>query len=145
MVDLLKNGPDDAPAKIILAHGAGAPMDSDFMEAIACRVARSRVCVLRFEFEYMAGRRISGRKRPPPATAPTDFYRDVAGRVPAGMSGAVFAAGKSMGGRVASLIADDLYAAGKRRGVIRLGYPFHPPGRPDKLRTGHLKRLKRRP
>lgn len=139
MVDLLKNGPDDAPAKIILAHGAGAPMDSDFMEAIAGRIAGSGICVLRFEFEYMADRRVSGRKRPPPAaTALMDAYRSVVDQVSAEMAGAIFVAGKSMGGRVASLIVDDLVAAGKCAGLVCLGYPFHPPGKPEKLRTEHL-------
>ena len=128
MVDFLKNGPEDAPAKIILAHGAGAPMDSDFMDAMASRIAALGVCVLRFEFEYMADRRVSGRKRPPPAaTALMDAYRSVVDQVSAEMDGGIFVAGKSMGGRVASMIADDLASAGGCRGVICLGYPFHPP------------------
>ena len=98
MVDLLKNGPEDAPAKIILAHGAGAPMDSDFMDAIASRIAGLGVCVLRFEFDYMADRRISGRKRPPPAaTALMDAYRGVVDQVSAELDGGIFVAGKSMG------------------------------------------------
>ncbi len=142
MVDFLKNGPADAPATIILAHGAGAPMDSEFMEAVARRIADCGLRALRFEFEYMADRRVSGRKRPPPAaTTLTGFYRDVVEQVSAATAGDIFVAGKSMGGRVASLIVDELVEARRCAGLICLGYPFHPPGKPEKLRTGHLEQL----
>ena len=54
----------------------------------------------------------------------------------------VLIGGKSMGGRVASLVADELFAAGQIAGLICLGYPFHPPGKPDNLRTAHLQALR---
>ncbi len=130
----VETGPADAPV-LLLAHGAGAPMDSNFMNAIAEALAARGVRTLRFEFPYMAARRTDGRKRPPDRMPKLEAaYREAyaaAGPSPR------FVGGKSMGGRVASLIADDIAAAG----LVCLGYPFHPPGKPEKLRTAHLEDL----
>ncbi len=137
MTDCLYDGPRDAPASFLFAHGAGAPMDSDFMNAMAEAVAAHNICVTRFEFPYMAERRTGGKKRPPPkAEALCGNFEDLVDDL--SLPGAVHIGGKSMGGRIASLLADRLHAAGKVAGLICLGYPFHPPGKPERLRTAHL-------
>lgn len=112
-------------------------MDSDFMNAMAERIATAGIQVIRFEFEYMAKRRRDGQRRGPdrgPKLAAR--FCEVLDRV--GPAHEVVLGGKSMGGRIASMIADDAGVAG----VVCLGYPFHPPGKPDRLRTSHLEALK---
>jgi hypothetical protein len=112
-------------------------MDSPFMNAIAERVAAAGIGVIRFEFEYMEEQR-QERRRHGPDRAPKLIARftDVLSLV--GPANEVVIGGKSMGGRIASMIADEVGAAG----VACLGYPFHPPGKPDRLRTAHLQTLK---
>jgi uncharacterized protein len=137
----LDAGPPDAPARLLLAHGAGAPMDSPFLETFVALLAERGVASTRFEFPYMAARRASAKKKPPPKaeTLVQDYASAVAsvrGRMPPGQR--LFVGGKSMGGRVATLIADDLYGQGAIAGLVCLGYPFHPPKLPGKLRTAHL-------
>lgn len=129
-LQFLFDGPADAPLTLILAHGAGAPMDSPFMTFFAEGLARRGWRVARFEFPYMAARRggqaPGGDKRRPPDRLPVltrtwraaiaAFERERAG-------GRLVIGGKSLGGRIASMIADD---AGVR-GLVCLGYPFSPP------------------
>ena len=132
----LHDGPAGAGDLILLAHGAGAPMDSPFMAAFAEGLARHGAEVVRFEFPYMAQRRHGGGRRPPDrAPVLLEFWRQVVERFPDRQPVLV---GKSLGGRMASLIADEVCA----RGLVCLGYPFHPPGRPETLRTDHLAGLK---
>ena len=135
MVELLLSGPRDGRV-LLLAHGAGAPMDSDWMNDIATRLADQGVGTARFEFAYMAARRSGQRKPPPKAEKLMDEYRAAVAAL--NSRGPVAIGGKSMGGRVASLVADELLAAGQIDRLVCLGYPFHPPGSPDKLRTAHL-------
>ncbi|MGO8566376.1 alpha/beta family hydrolase [Rhizobium ruizarguesonis] len=136
----LLQGPRDARFTILLAHGAGAPMDSASMTAAASALADAGFRVARFEFAYMAARRtLEGRKPPPRAETLNPEYEAAIAEL--GASGPLIIGGKSMGGRVASMIADDLHRRGKIVGLICLGYPFHPPGQPEKLRTSHLTRL----
>ncbi len=138
MTDFLTTGPDGDVPKLILAHGAGASMTSGFLEGIATALARYGVAVTRFEFNYMALRRTVGVKRPPPKVEQLmEEFRAVVTEV-GGDGRLVFIGGKSMGGRVASMIADELFAAGKIGGLLCLGYPFHPPGKPQSLRVAHL-------
>jgi predicted alpha/beta-hydrolase family hydrolase len=138
--DFLTTGPADASVRFLCAHGAGAGMETPFLQAVARLLAERGVAVLRFEFGYMAGRRTGGPRRPPPkAERLVDEYR--AAVAAAGPGAPLLIGGKSMGGRVASLVADDLHAAGQIAGLVCLGYPFHPPGRPDQLRTAHLEHL----
>lgn len=132
--DFLTTGPADAGVTLLLAHGAGAPMDSRWMNEVADLLAERDVRVARFEFAYMAARRDGERKGQPSAEAVMDEYRAAV----AAIGGRVAVGGKSFGGRVASMIADDVNAAA----VVALGYPFHPPGRPEKLRTAHLMTLR---
>lgn len=137
---MLFDGPQNASVTILLAHGAGAPMDSASMTASAKALAAEGFRVARFEFGYMAARRSGGRKPPPRAETLNPEFK--AAVVTLGATGPLLIGGKSMGGRVASMIADELYAEGKITGLLCLGYPFHPPGKPDQLRTKHLEALK---
>lgn len=134
--DFLADGPVDAAVLIVLAHGAGAPMDSPFMATIATGLAAAGHRVLRFEFPYMARRRATGVKAPPDRQDKLlTAWRAALDRSP--VHPRRFIAGKSMGGRMASLLAAD--ADGPAiDGVICLGYPFHPPGKPSQTRTAHL-------
>jgi uncharacterized protein len=139
-VDFLTDGPPDARITILLAHGAGAPMDSASMTAVATVLARAGFRVARFEFGYMAARRQGQRKPPPRAETVIPEYRAAVDAL--GTTGPLIIGGKSMGGRVASMVADELHAAGRIAGLLCLGYPFHPPGKPTQLRTAHLAGLK---
>jgi predicted alpha/beta-hydrolase family hydrolase len=124
--------PPGADAVLVLAHGAGSGMRTPFMAGFADEIARLGVATLRFEFAYMrAGRRAPDR---PPVLL--DAWREAfadGGRRADGRP--VFAGGKSMGGRIASMAASEGMAAA---GLVFLGYPLHPPGRPEKLRDAHL-------
>jgi predicted alpha/beta-hydrolase family hydrolase len=142
MTDLLHSGPETGPL-VLLAHGAGAGMETPFLTAFALLLAERDIGTARFEFGYMAARRHGGKRRPPPrAETLVDEYRNaVAAARMRWPDRTPIIGGKSMGGRVASYIADELYAAGDCRGLVCLGYPFHPPGKPDQLRTAHLAAL----
>ena len=107
---VLLNEPEVAHAvTLVLAHGAGAPMDSPFMEELAGQLASHGLRVLRFEFPYMAARRADGRKRPPnPMAVLQASLRELCSTIDAPF----FLAGKSMGGRVASMMAAELEAQG---------------------------------
>ncbi|HXE87732.1 MAG TPA: alpha/beta family hydrolase [Hyphomicrobiaceae bacterium] len=137
---LLAGPAADAPVRFLCAHGAGAGMETPFLKTFAQLLAERGVATLRFEFAYMAARRFGGTRRPPPkAERLMDEYR--AAVAAAGPGAPLVIGGKSMGGRVASLVADELYAAGRVAGLVCLGYPFHPPGKPEQLRTVHLQAL----
>src|SRR5690606_27466723 len=137
----LFDGPEDARFTILLAHGAGAPMDSASMSATAKALAEAGFRVARFEFGYMAARRSGHRKPPPKAeTVMPEYIAAVDDLGPT--NGPLLIGGKSMGGRVASMVADKLFDAGRIAGLVCLGYPFHPPANPDQLRTKHLVGLK---
>jgi predicted alpha/beta-hydrolase family hydrolase len=137
----LIDGPDRAKHTILLAHGAGGPMDSPAMTAAANTLAASGFRVARFEFEYMARRRSSAGRKPPPR-AETLCPEYLAAIDALGAKRPLIIGGKSMGGRIASMIADDLHAAGRIVGLLCLGYPFHPIGKPEQLRTAQLAKMK---
>ncbi len=141
MTELILNGPDNASLTIVLAHGAGAPMDSPFMEAFAEGLADDGFRVARFEFPYMAERRTTGRKRPPdPRKVLLETWNEMIEELG---PETLIVGGKSMGGRMASLVCAEREAAGNPlKGLVCLGYPFHPLGKPEKLRAGHLENLK---
>ncbi|MEK9754856.1 MAG: alpha/beta family hydrolase [Rhodospirillaceae bacterium] len=136
--EILFDGPAKAPLTICLAHGAGAPMDSPFMQAFAEGLAARGFRAARFEFPYMAERRASGRKKPPDrAPVLLESWRAVVAQL--GGPERLVIGGKSMGGRMASLVADDTGVAG----LVCLGYPFHAPGKPPgPNRLEHLEALK---
>lgn len=142
MTELLWTGPDDAAATLLLAHGAGAPMDSPFMALISEMLGARGIRVARFEFAYMAARRGGGKRRPPPKAETLDGEMVAATRAAAaGASGKLAIGGKSMDGRVASHVADNLHQSGEVAGLVCLGYPFHPPKTPERLRVAHLETL----
>lgn len=135
------SGKQDEAATLILAHGAGAPMDSDFMNDMVARLADQGVNVLRFEFAYMAQRRVDGRRRPPnPQAQLLECWRQVYASVRPHVTGCLAIGGKSMGGRMASLITDELQVDA----LVCLGYPFYAAGKPEKPRVAHLADLKAR-
>ncbi|HEB26345.1 MAG TPA: alpha/beta hydrolase [Porticoccus sp.] len=141
---LIDHAKDKAIATVLLSHGAGAPMDTPFMQHISQNLAAENIQVIRFEFPYMAQRRTGGAKRPPNRQAELlacwqQAINDAA------IIGPLFIGGKSMGGRMASLLlADDELRLSLKQtcaGLICLGYPFHPTNKPEKLRTEHLSKL----
>lgn len=144
-ISFLDNKASNPIAQILLAHGAMAPMDSPFLEALSSELSDRSVSVARFEFSYMAKRREAGKKSPPPrAERLLDEYRAAADQIITKRNAALpplLIGGKSLGGRVASMVADDLYRARKIAGLTCLGYPFHPPKKPEQLRTAHLECL----
>lgn len=137
----LFDGPEDARFTLLLAHGAGAPMDSAAMNAATKALAGKGFRVARFEFGYMAGRRTGEGPKPPPRAERVipEYIEAVDDLGPT--TGPLIIGGKSMGGRVASMIADKLHEARRIAGLLCLGYPFHPSGKPDQLRTAHLQHL----
>lgn len=138
--DLLITGPGDARWTLVLAHGAGQGMDSEFMAGIAALLGDRGLRVVRFEFPYMARIRETGVRRPPdPAPRLRETWLGVIdGLIRQGIAAdRLVIGGKSLGGRMASLIAAERPVAG----LVCLGYPFHPPGRPESVRTGHLRSL----
>ncbi len=138
---MLTSGPADAALHLLLAHGAGAGAATPFMTSMAALLATRGWCVHRFEFAYMAARTAGGKRKPPPrADTLQGEYEAAIAAVARHLAGdaKLFIGGKSMGGRVASLIADREHAAGRVAGLVCLGYPFHPTGKPEHLRTAHL-------
>ncbi len=137
MAEFLFNGPKTAAITLVLAHGAGSPMDSPFMETIAVGVATAGIRVARFEFPYMRRRRETGQGGAPnPGPALMQSWRDTIEKLGGGKR--LVIGGKSLGGRIASMIADETGV----RGLVCLGYPFHPPGKPEQTRTRHLEQLR---
>ncbi|MCH8182292.1 MAG: alpha/beta hydrolase [Proteobacteria bacterium] len=135
--EFLIDGDANAATTVVLAHGAGAPMDTPFMEAFARGLGAAGLCVVRFEFPFMRARRREGNRKPPDrAPVLLDAWRSVIAAL--GDPGTLVIGGKSMGGRMASMVADDVGV----KGVACLGYPFHPSGKPERTRTGHLESLR---
>ena len=134
--EFLFDGPADAALTLVLAHGAGAPMRSAFLAKVARGVAGRDFRVARFDFPYMRTRESRG-KRGAPDREPVlrESWLESIAALGGGRRLAI--GGKSMGGRIASMVADEA----RVRGLVCLGYPFHPPGRPEKLRTRHLETL----
>jgi uncharacterized protein len=134
--ELLIDGPKKAKRTIVLAHGAGASMDTPFMDFFAKALADRSFRVARFEFPYMAAKRSTGKAKPPDRVPVLlETWLKLIERL--GREGLVIG-GKSMGGRIASLIADEACVAG----LTCLGYPFHPVGKTDTLRVKHLQAIK---
>jgi uncharacterized protein len=134
-VTLLRDGDESSHALVVLAHGAGADMSSEFMSIVAGGLAAEGLWVWRFNFPYaQAGRRAPDKQATLEAT-----WSDVAQLAEGEARGrAVFIGGKSMGGRVASQV---VAAGAPAAGLVFLGYPLHPPGKPQQLRVEHLRSL----
>lgn len=138
--DFLITEPEgEAKAVLMFAHGAGAPMDSSFMERMAGMLAERGLVVVRFEFSYMARRRIDGKRRP--AGRAERWAHHYARAVDELLEGESWKAeweslpliigGKSMGGRLAAILAGDEELNLAVKGVAVLGYPFHPQGKSE--------------
>ena len=134
----------EGPAKgtLVLAHGAGANMETPFMARIAAGCVARGIAVARFEFTYMAARRDGGKKRPPPRADKLigEFSEALDGALARSdlPDGPVLIGGKSMGGRVAAMLAGTEGLPDRVKGVACLGYPFHPLGKPDEWRLAPL-------
>lgn len=135
-MDFLIDGPKRSKHTLILAHGAGSPMDHAWMTTVAQAIAAQGVRVARFEFPYMAARRTGSRRPPDRELVLRKTWLEAIEDLGGGAKVAI--GGKSMGGRIASMVADE---AGVRA-LVCLGYPFHPTGRPEQLRTAHLATLR---
>lgn len=138
--NVLITGSAGAQARFLCAHGAGAAMDSAFLNLFAGLLTERGIETIRFEFKYMAARREGGKRRPPPKaeTLMPEYEAQISDLGP-GLP--LIIGGKSMGGRVASLVAEKAYKAKQIKGLVCLGYPFHPPNKPQSLRTQHLEAL----
>lgn len=127
-------------ATLVLAHGAGAPQSHPFMVDMAGRIAALGVDVVTFDFLYMGqGRKLPDRTAVLEATwvAAIASVRARLGPSPRGRS-RLFCGGKSMGGRIASHVAAEAGDKLRIRGLVFLGYPLHPPGKPLARRDAHL-------
>ncbi len=146
-VELLTRTPTRGKTRawLLLAHGAGAPKTSPFLEQFTALLLDRGIAVSRFDFAYMAARLRDGKRRPPPRAERLQSEYTAALQSASELASAaklpVLIGGKSLGGRVASMVADQAFAEKRVRGLVCLGYPFHPPARPDALRTAHLERL----
>ncbi|EGQ9054753.1 alpha/beta hydrolase [Vibrio parahaemolyticus] len=131
MSQWIVEGPENGPL-FVFAHGAGAGMEHDFMTAVAKGLVEQGIRVVRFNFPYMVKRSEDGKKRPPDrAPKLLETYSEVIAHF---ASSPVVIGGKSMGGRMASLLAEHELVAG----IACLGFPFHPPGKPEKFKGDHL-------
>ncbi|MFA0506244.1 alpha/beta fold hydrolase [Vibrio sp. 10N.222.54.B12] len=126
---------EDNPITFIFAHGAGAGMDHEFMQSVAKGLAFKGIRVIRFNFPYMIKRAEDGKRRPPDrAPKLLEAYQEIIEQVDADK---LVIGGKSMGGRMASHLSEvDKVAA-----MACLGFPFHPPGKPEKYKGEHLAEL----
>lgn len=132
-VPLLWDRAADPVAAVVLAHGAGAGPEHPFLAGFAESLCAQGLTVVRFAFPYLA----AGRRMPGPAAHAVAAWRAVVSAVAADLRDVpVIAAGKSYGGRMASMAASE--GAIDPAQLVYLGYPLHPPGRPDKPRIAHL-------
>ena len=124
----------EVEATLVLAHGAGHGMNTRLLVDMAEGLSDRDVAVVRFNFPYAE----AGRRAPDPQPKLEECWRSVAETV-AKESPRPYIGGKSMGGRIAShIVADGFEAAG----LVFLGYPLHPPGKPERIRDAHLARIK---
>lgn len=135
-MNIIYNGLETAPL-FVFAHGAGAAMDSDFMVRVSTGLVMHNIRVARFNFNYMQQAIDSGKSRPPErATQLIKQFKTLLAKI----NTPCVIGGKSMGGRMASLLAAQLDTdkATNIKGVACLGYPFHPMGKLKKLRIDHF-------
>lgn len=132
MNNWLIDGEEHSQYTFVFAHGAGAGMDHEFMQSVAKGLAFKGIRVIRFNFPYMIKRAEDGKRRPPDrAPKLLEAYQEVIEQIDAQQ---LVLGGKSMGGRMASHLSEHEKVAG----VACLGFPFHPPGKPDKYKGEHL-------
>lgn len=131
-VSAVLDAPAEPLATIVVAHGAGAGMEHPFLAGFAAALNHRGMATLRFNFPYMeAGKKFPDR----PAIAIATWQAVMKQAVKRSSGGRVYAAGKSFGGRMASMaVSEGMETAG----LVFLGYPLHAPGKPEKLRDEHL-------
>jgi hypothetical protein len=127
--------PRTPAATLVLAHGAGAGMDHPFLAGFCRAMGGEGVATFRFNFPYLE----RGRRSPDPERVLREAWLAAFNAATAkARGGAVLAGGKSLGGRIASMCAADGMPAA---GLVFLGYPLHPPGKPERVRDEHLYRI----
>jgi predicted alpha/beta-hydrolase family hydrolase len=132
-MDLTLYSSEDATAALVLAHGAGSGQQSPFMVRFARGMASRGIHAATFDFPYM----VAGKHVPDPAPVLERSWREVIERARVELGNLpLVIGGKSMGGRIASQVAAQ--AAGGITGLVFLGYPLHPPGKPAQRRDAHL-------
>lgn len=137
--EFLFDGPEDAVVTVLLAHGAGAGMEHPWMAGAATALAHHGLRVARFEYPYMRSRRDGKKRGPDRMPVLLEAHRAAARECGAKR---LALAGKSMGGRIGTMLADELADELGVIAVTAFGYPFHPPGKPENLRTAHLEDLR---
>jgi len=128
--------PRSPVATIVVAHGAGAGMEHPFLVGFTRACNEEGIATLRFNFPYIE----SGRRSPDTEAVLRDAWRAAFEAASArAKAEPVWASGKSLGGRIASMAASDgqIHPAG----LVFLGYPLHPPGKPERIRDEHLGRV----
>ena len=135
-VSIRFDGPPDAAVLVVLAHGAGSGMDSEFMSVMTMNLANAGVRVVRFNFPYIE----KGRKAPDPQASLVSAYRLVVDGLAEERVGCrLVLGGKSLGGRIASHVVAE---GADVDGLVFHGYPLHPPGKPERIRDAHLHAIK---
>jgi predicted alpha/beta-hydrolase family hydrolase len=140
------DGPSTGPL-FLFTHGAGAACDSQFMQTIALGLADQGICVVRFNFDYMQSRIETGSRRPPERSPKLiEQFESKIKELSKQNNRSMVIGGKSMGGRMASLVASmfDENQLSEIKGVACLGFPFHPSGKIDKLRIDHFPKVKQK-
>ncbi|WP_372761371.1 alpha/beta family hydrolase [Pseudoalteromonas sp.] len=134
-IQWIKSRQQPALAQFIFAHGAGAGSESEFMQNMAQLISEQGIDVGLFDFEYMQIAKQTNKRRPPErAPKLLAYYEQVISQAQPALP--LFIGGKSMGGRMASMLA--CTSEQPILAVLAFGYPFHPPGKPEKLRTDHF-------
>lgn len=127
---------------LVLAHGAGAGSGHPWMRRVAAGLEARGIQVVTFDFPYIAAGKSVPDRAPVLEAAWLDVWRGVTARTP----GPVFAGGKSMGGRMASMVAAKPVLDGgfdpPAAGLVFFGYPLHPPNKPQQRRDAHLPRIR---
>lgn len=137
----LETKPQHPWAQLFLAHGAGAGWDHPWLNTMAELLAAEGIWVRRIEFPYAQWMREAGKRRPPQPVEQLQTYFSALIQQQQNQELPCFVGGKSMGGRVAAMVAGTEIAT-NLRGVVALGYPFHPVRKPENLRLGPLQESK---
>lgn len=140
MFDIEVHSGANPVARLILAHGAGAGKEHEFIQAVARALNALSIEVVLFNFPYMQVIKETGKRRPPDkAEKLLAHFSELIDHVSqTRQSLPTFIGGKSMGGRMATMLIDNTESV---KGAAILGYPFHPPGKPEKTRTEHLETI----
>lgn len=153
-ISWIRNGPIRNRPVLLLAHGAGAPQTSSFMDMVTQGLVERDISVVRFNFPYMERAVREGKRRPPDVkrrllASCAAMFSHVVEQMPKNKrhKPALVVGGKSMGGRMLSMLVaegleDGNAAAFQPAGLVYFGYPLHPPGKPESLRTAHLSAIR---